>query len=73
MPAATPELSERLMRHDQTVAQSLEDLDKVVGGLRPKPVQIQQDVRVNGHNSLTEHGVDLLGGDNLIANEIAVV
>src|SRR5262249_20613573 len=44
--SATPELAERLMRHDQTITQALESLDEVLGSLGPKPVQIKQDVCV---------------------------
>ena len=56
----TPELAERLVWHDQTIARALESLQEIPGGLGSEPVQIKQHVRVDSDDGLSEGCVDLL-------------
>ena len=61
------------MRHDQTIAQAPEGLDQVPRSLGSEPVQVKQDVRVDGDHCLTESGVELGRRSDLVADEIPVV
>jgi ferredoxin len=61
------------VRHDQAITQALESFDEIFRCLRPKPVQIKQDVCVYCDDCLAEGDVDLLRRCDLKADEFPVI
>jgi hypothetical protein len=65
---STPELTERLVRHDQVITQALEGFDQVLRSPGPEPVEVEQDARLDGDHCLTESGVEFSRRSDLVAD-----